>query len=1097
MRTVRVLLSLVLLVGILVHPRSAAANGGQFGLEFAIDAPWRIEPAPKPGGGYTFGPIPITITFHDAIFDHYRSSIGQFFANFFIGPLEKRHVGVLSSISITEVRHKNGRVFHYTPQLALGNIREIERKRWISTKNNEPRHELCRPHLGQNCQPLYDITDSHEWHAMLWYTPSDTEVVPGENIQLMIKVVTRYEGEERHWVNAVVVHAGEAPLPRFDNQWLYGDLHYHSQMTDNEGESGYSYRNVVRSLGALGMDFLFATDHASDSEQVDGGLAGVGRCGTVEGSRCAFNSTADLPQLCQEGGQTKQCVGLQGVEARDLNQARFTKAKEIIYGPDGANQAIGRDLQTNGFPRYRSAGIIPQIYMGEEVDAMPEISSQEFLTGQLSYGDGLVYPWSNVNQCLAQKSLGFCSRFHPELENSGYAGCANQPIAQLCRERYSTVRELGSGRRFFTQDNQGIPHLDIQPEPSRQHLVYFPVSGLPDENGFISSRTRNYGGASLRLEEVLREVEAKGVTFLAHPLASGKPGSQEGPDVLPYSDLALDRAWSSRAVLGLQFWNENPSVKSQVDTNYDVPLTPPYDRHPYGALITSNFPLTDRQAQMLLQDMNYIVALDQIQRMLPEINRLRMSRSRVWENSLPDGGKSYTAMRPFLYPTKPLFLGNISHDDLIKPWGWKASAGPGRYSRLYQGAFTWDRYLRKGLTPSETSGLISWLAPGEPRKWFMAGGSDAHGDINYRREGYLCRSEWCEDEAWVDTAIGNPRNLVLVGTPEGIPLPGTQAEVRPFTNGQVIDALRAGRFSVTDGPAIQIAIDRNRNGSLDDDDFHMGTVFNLFPGEQIPLLIEWMSTPEFGRIKKIDIYLGTKDRTYAPEGHGPAHTVCAGVRTINRTELFLKPGGTLEEIKTGKELERRVCEESVGAYFRQGMEVLRIDLTSPELDSSIGYSGRARVYLTPTEPFYLTEHNGKLFYVRAYAQTYGRAELVFDGPKMAGSDPGEPGNWIHPCIDNQHNPLPPLTPGKCGDRHAYSNPIWGRYNQTCGPSGQSIDGNGNGMPDTCEQSGGWPDMCVVYGRGTQSCSFVESLPCRVGSASCGTTEAAGHLLLLN
>jgi hypothetical protein len=49
----------------------------------------------------------------------------------------------------------------------------------------------------------------------------------------------------------VTVHLGETPLPRFDNRWLYGDLHYHSQGTDNEGEAAYNYRGVLRAMGAL------------------------------------------------------------------------------------------------------------------------------------------------------------------------------------------------------------------------------------------------------------------------------------------------------------------------------------------------------------------------------------------------------------------------------------------------------------------------------------------------------------------------------------------------------------------------------------------------------------------------------------------------------------------------------------------------------------------------------------------------------------------------------------------------------------------------------------------------------------------------------
>lgn len=1040
MRMKRMLLTLVVLLGMLSYSRSTTALNGQFGLEFAIDAPWRIEPIPQPDGALSYGPIPITVVFFDANFEKHRGSPAQVAGalgsdtvaevgtaiNYASGGIlnagtgvalngtkwERISVGNLKGIWVWEATQPGDP--EWLP-VGLHTLREIERKGPKSVFDRpEPPHQMCRPSIGEDCTSLYNIGNAHEWHALFWYTPKQP-IKPGQNIHLGVQVQTKKDGDCSpnifecdtnilKWQNFLVVHAGETPLPRFSKDWLYGDLHYHSQMTDNEGESGYAYRNVVRALGAMGLDFVFATDHASNSVQIDG-----------------------------------------GGEARDLTSLRYIAAKQIMNGPGGANDEIARDAQIGAIANFTSRRLLPQVFMGEEVDVMPEMAQAEFEGDKINYGDGLTYPWSNVSGCLrlTKEQIG------------EFFSVYNKPVDQFCRERFS-YPPIKAGR-FFTQDNQGIPVIDTQPEPSRQHMVYFPERGNylrptqpplppPDSNDFVPSSTRTYGGASKTIDQVVQEIQAKGVTFLAHPLSSAKPGSAIGPDIVPYSAVALERAWGSQAVLGLQFWNENDRFKS------------------------------------------------------PKIGAVR----KHWMDVRMSGDTHF-----FSY-TLPWFTtgfklpfegtGSIpSVDHRLFPWTWMRSVdGDGVElhrvvaSELYQGAHTWDVYLRKGLDPTQTSAL-SWLQAGEPRKWFMAAGSDSHGDWNFRRYGQPCLARWCGAPAG-DTAIGNPRNLVLAGEPIGIPAPGL-SDVRRHTSGQVINALKHGNFSPTDGPALRIAIDRNRNGSLDDDDFNMGTTFNLFPGEQVPLLIEWMSTPEFARIKKIDVYLGTKDRTYAPDGHGPPHTVCSGQRLISNTE-FLKVGGKVEETKSGKEV-RVTCEESAGAYFRQGMGVLRIDLTSPDLDSSIGYSGMARVYLTPNEPFYLSEHSGKLFYLRAYAQTYGRAELLFDGPKIAGADPAEAANWIHTCTDAQGNPQSPLTPGKCGDRHAYSNPIWGRYNQTCGPSGQSIDGNGNGMPDTCEQSGGWPDMCVVYGRGTRSCSFVEPLPCRVGSASCGTTEATGHLLLLN
>jgi hypothetical protein len=754
-------------------------------------------------------------------------------------------------------------------------------------------------------------------------------------------------------------------------------------MTDNEGESAYSYRNVVRTLGALGLDFLFATDHASDSKQVDGGLS-VARCGSTQGAQCNFNSTQPVLNTCQEGGQTKQCILFQGTEARDLNQNRFTMAKQIIYGSDGANEAIARDLETGGFARYRSASIVPQIFMGEEVDAWPEMSRSEYETGDLSYGDRQRYKWSDVSDCLQKSPYRFCTLYDPATLSDKFhqppPTCTNKTIGQLCREHFSSVLP---GPRYFSKDNQGIPHWDISPDPSRQHLVYFPVSGLPDGNGFVASRTTTYGGASRPLDDVVREIESKGVTFLAHPLVSAKPGGQEGPDMVPYSQLSLGMAWSSRAVLGLQFWNENDRLASEVDKGCTLP--------PPTLVRGVSLPLTVTDPQ--------------------RAKEILRPCERVYESSLSDGGTSYTSVAPF--------LGMWAGGDASRPWSWRESVNPQKkYSQLYHGAFIWDRYLRKGLNPGETAQLSAWLPPGEPRKWFMAGGSDAHGDINYRRDGYLCASEWCEARV-VDTAIGNPRNLVFVGPPTGPSIPGQlPGTMRRHTNTQIITSLQA---------ALRIAIDKNRDGRLTDGlDFPMGSTFNLFPKEQVPILVEWISSPEFGRVKKIDVYVGTKERTYVPTGHGPSHTVCRGASDNDARD---PKGDTL-------------CDEAAGAYL-PGWTVLQVDLTG--LDPGHGYHGMAQIYLNPYE-FGITLEDKRLFYVRAYAQTFGRTA----------QDSG--------CTDGRQGPpLAPLAPGKCGDRLAYSNPVWGRYHAVCdsarfAPAGrQSIDLNNDGVPDTCQAP--LPDPC--------------------------------------
>jgi hypothetical protein len=99
-----------------------------------------------------------------------------------------------------------------------------------------------------------------------------------------------------------------------------------------------------------------------------------------------------------------------------------------------------------------------------------------------------------------------------------------------------------------------------------------------------------------------------------------------------------------------------------------------------------------------------------------------------------------------------------------------------------------------------------------------------------------------------------------------------------------VNAIQAGRFAVTDGPAIRIAIDRNGNGKIDDNDIQMGDILDAAKlGAPVPneltLLTEVASTPEFGAIMDVDVYVGAgpassdgpgaEARMYAPMNHGP------------------------------------------------------------------------------------------------------------------------------------------------------------------------------------------------------------------------------------
>jgi hypothetical protein len=208
-------------------------------------------------------------------------------------------------------------------------------------------------------------------------------------------------------------------------------------------------------------------------------------------------------------------------------------------------------------------------------------------------------------------------------------------------------------------------------------------------------------------------------------------------------------------------------------------------------------------------------------------------------------------------------IGWLGDDHWQKITGWETQVYEPHYRALHHGAKAWDRMLLWGLDPALRP---SWVPSGSPRKTFMAGGSDAHGDLSYRRWGAILGTMHA-----TDTAMGKPRNLVYVGSQRPVTVSTGNKTAQTIGQGQAVDALKSGNFSVTDGPVVRIAMDINSNGVLDDGDVPMGGDFEYYGN--IPLLVQWKSTAEFGLIKQIDIYVGVHadgsgGQVYAPAGHG-------------------------------------------------------------------------------------------------------------------------------------------------------------------------------------------------------------------------------------
>ncbi len=201
-------------------------------------------------------------------------------------------------------------------------------------------------------------------------------------------------------------------------------------------------------------------------------------------------------------------------------------------------------------------------------------------------------------------------------------------------------------------------------------------------------------------------------------------------------------------------------------------------------------------------------------------------------------------------------------DDQNNPWSdFDAGITPDDPypAELLAGVTLWDQLL------------VEELASGQSRKFFFSGGSDAHGDFNY--SSYMSLDNYA-----TDNAMGKVQTVVYVSGEFGID------NLPPMI--EIMEALRAGRSVVTDGPFLEIGLDRD-----DDDDWYeindlkVGDDGVADPSLNLPLRIRWASLPEFGPITSLQLVAGdsagtTTLATFAPnssgEGYGGSATVDLG-----------------------------------------------------------------------------------------------------------------------------------------------------------------------------------------------------------------------------
>ncbi len=740
-----------------------ALYGAEGDYEFAVDAPWRIEPTLRPGSAtLEYGTIPIVITIDDAhLAGDHGDSVRLTTSRFGTQVLTDVALGQFVNLRVIEPG------FGAT-DFALDQFHEVERVigPWPKEGAPAPTHTLCKRWAGQSCAGLAELSHASEWHGLVHYRPAGP-VTPGRDVRLDFELratrIDRNDPDHPGYVtfsdvvlkNGVSVRLAEAPLPRFDDTtWAYGDLHYHSQGTDNEGESGYAYRGVLHAMAAIGLDFALASEHASSSPQIDD-----------------VDLFSNLGDIFDPLHPTERRNAL-----RDMSPERFRHLWGWLNLPGGANQDAASEPRLVTPTRARA----PRIFLGGEVDVVPETVDRQT---ELRFGNGFG----------AALGADYGLRYDIRAACDAYKKIPWIPDLLLDECKPAQLGVSRGDGRWTIRDMQGT-----QMAEARQHLLHLPRAATGAE-GFLASDTTYYGGARYRLGDLLSRYDhqALGDFFLAHPLdfPTSTGASSLGPDIIPYSSVQLDDAFASQHFLGLQLWNSN--TRRTIDATFDL------------------------------------------DRLLPWVGT-----ATAWQES---------------------------------------EDRPGVFRELYQGTAAWDQLLLKGLDPDQTRGL-RWLPANQPRRVFMAGGSDAHGDLNYRRKGYMVvmtGTDANDDiDDLTDTVMGTPRNLVHTGAPEG-PALSTELDSRTLTQDQVFGALARGEFTVTDGPALRLAWDVNRNDEIDDADIPMGGTLPFHPLDgPPPLLVEWKSTAEFGPVTGIDLYVGAlaqdrgwsgfphPPRVYAPAFHG-------------------------------------------------------------------------------------------------------------------------------------------------------------------------------------------------------------------------------------
>ncbi|MFH1861917.1 MAG: T9SS type A sorting domain-containing protein [bacterium] len=204
-----------------------------------------------------------------------------------------------------------------------------------------------------------------------------------------------------------------------------------------------------------------------------------------------------------------------------------------------------------------------------------------------------------------------------------------------------------------------------------------------------------------------------------------------------------------------------------------------------------------------------------------------------------------------LWNSRDRYFKNVDYWYELNPFPWQENSDwQSQIDRLYEGLEYFDTFLSLGLTQNLITPTLL------PQKLFIAAGSDAHGDFNYRT--YNSNPVFFDVYA-TDNAFGNLRTAVYV--------PGYNPGQLPLLD-EMMTALRLGRSMITDGPFIELGIDVNGDSDLvDAEDLIIGEDNVLFTNQadSAKLIIRWNSTADWGTVAAVLLHGGTSTTGANPD----------------------------------------------------------------------------------------------------------------------------------------------------------------------------------------------------------------------------------------